>query len=103
MSADEPRRESRRYSPPEKRDAVLRVLKGEKVGAVAGDIGVGVNRLERWQARFVAGGVTALQSRRAHQTTFYETLKAHGSGITQWAALLLLLTVLVFFLVRFLT
>lgn len=102
MANDDSRRRSRQYSPREKRDAVLKLLKGEKTGAVADEIGVSVNRLERWQERFMAGGSAALEKRR-EQGSLFARIKGHGAEVTQWGGLLLVLTVVVFVLVRYLT
>lgn len=103
MSKEKPRRKSRHFSPREKRDAVLRLLKGEKTGAVAEDIGVGVNRLERWQERFLDGGTAALEKAHERHGSIFGSLKTHSAAVTQWAGLLVVLTVVVFFLVRYLT
>jgi hypothetical protein len=101
MSSGESRHRSRHYSLRAKQDAVLRVVKGEPATAVAEDVGVGINRLERWHSRFMEGGAAAL-NKRASRPGLYETLRTHGSEIMQWGALLVVLTVLVFFLVRIL-
>ena len=102
MPSDEPRRKSRHYSLQQKRDAVVRVVKGEQVAAVSKDVGIDVNRLERWHARFMEAGVAALNQKH-QQTTLYQTLKTHSAGISQWAGLLLVLAVVVYFLIRFLS
>jgi transposase-like protein len=102
MSNVESRPKSRHYSLHTKQDAVLRVLKGEKVAAVAEDTGVGVNRLERWHARFMEGGAAALDKKKTRSSPF-GSMRTHASGIMQWAVLLFVLTVLVFFLVRMLS
>jgi hypothetical protein len=102
MPRSQSRQHSLHYSLHAKQEAVLRVLKGEPVTAVAEDVGVGVNRLERWHSRFIEGGAAAL-NQRATRRGLYETLRTQGSGIMQWAGLLFVLTVLVFFLVRMLS
>ena len=102
MSSGESRHRSRHFSLRAKQDAVFRVLKGEPVASVAEDVGVGVNRLERWHSRFIEGGAAAL-NKKPTRTGLFETLRTQGSGIMQWVGLLFLLTVLVFFLVRILS
>lgn len=91
----------RRYNASEKSKAVLRVLKGERGAAVALELGVGIDRLERWESTFLSGARAALEE-KARRKTLYGTLKSNSKGISQWAGLLVALAAAVLFLVRFL-
>ena len=81
---------------------VLRVLRGEGAGAVADEIGVSVDRLERWQATFTSGGLEALKKRSAHHKTLGQKLAARTKMVRPWVGLLIALVVTIFLLVRFL-
>ena len=45
----------RRWSASQKRDVVLRLLRGESLDTVSREVGVELYRLEAWQARALAG------------------------------------------------
>ncbi len=52
-----------RFSAPRKVAAVTRVLRGEPLETVAGDLNVTVARLTEWRDRALAGAMTALKQR----------------------------------------
>lgn len=52
-----------RWSRAKKRDAVLRLLRGESIDAVSRALGVEIYRLERWRERALAGVDDALRER----------------------------------------
>jgi transposase-like protein len=86
----------RHVSPDEKRRIVLRVLGGESRQTVAHESDVSVDRIERWESRFLAAGERGLASRRHSRSRAGRVLAAIGP----WALLLAVLFVLVFFLTR---
>ncbi len=54
-----------RFSSRRKREAVLRVLRGETLDAVSRSLGVTAGTLADWRDRFLAGGESSLKSRPA--------------------------------------
>lgn len=68
-SAGEPaaRGEGGRFSSRRKREAVLRVLRGETLDAVSRSIGVTAGTLASWRDHFLAGGEASLKSRPADE------------------------------------
>lgn len=56
-------REGGRFSAARKREAVLRLLRGESLEAVSRDFGVTAARLASWRDDFVLAGEVALRSR----------------------------------------
>jgi hypothetical protein len=50
-----------RMSLKRKRDAVVRLLRGESLELVSRDLGVTAARLSNWRERFLSGGDTALK------------------------------------------
>ncbi len=68
-SAGEPaaRGEGGRFSSRRKREAVLRVLRGESLDAVSRSIGVTAGTLAGWRDQFLAGGESNLKSRPADE------------------------------------
>lgn len=92
---------SEHMSPAQKVSAVLRLLKGETLEMVGGELGVSVRHLERWQSDFLAAGASAMAKRK--QRTFYSWLGENSGVIVQWLGLLLALvvtTALLAFLIR---
>ncbi|MBI4875546.1 MAG: helix-turn-helix domain-containing protein [Acidobacteria bacterium] len=80
------------YATEAKVKAVLRVLRGEDVRAVAGDIGASESRLSRWQREFVAGGKS--QIAKSHKTRghrIWKQLKKDAARVFPWIGLLLAL------------
>ena len=53
-----------RFSAQRKRDAVLRLLKGEDLDLLSRELGVTAARLSQWREQFLAGGRAALKNRR---------------------------------------
>ena len=81
--------------------AVLRLLKGEDVNVVAQDHGVSIERLERWQEKFLEGGKNAIAAKK-NPKGFFSSLRKNSKALGQWTALLLLLIITVLILVKFL-
>lgn len=52
-----------RMSAPRKRDAVLRLMRGETLEALSRELKVPAGRLSQWRDAFIAAGETALKSR----------------------------------------
>lgn len=84
------------FSPKEKMKAALRVLAGEQEATVAEDLGVSLERLQRWQAVFVEGGHAALAKREEERHGSW--FARHRKAIIQWTVLLIVLvgTILLF-------
>lgn len=53
----------KRWSAPRKREAVLRLLRGEALDAVSRDLGIELYRLQEWRERALAGMEEALLER----------------------------------------
>jgi transposase len=70
----------------EKIDAVLRLLKGESIEPVSHELGVSVDRMERWKSRFVAAGSAEL-ARRTDDSSKSWAAK-HSVTFRQWIWLL---------------
>lgn len=77
--------------------AALRVLQGENVDAVAEDLGVSRERVRRWSERFVEGGREAILRREDRGAIKSKKRRA----LMQWASLVALLLILLFFLTRY--
>jgi hypothetical protein len=90
----------RRLTTTEKVSAVLRLLKGESLANLSRELGVGVNRLERWQNDFVSAGSAALAKRNGSDRNGW--FSQHAPAILQWIAFLIVLAVVIAFLQRFL-
>jgi transposase-like protein len=90
---------SRRFSTKEKTKAVLRLLKGENTSDVARELGTSPERLARWQQTFVDAGEAELDKKksRLHSTLLWK----HRKRVMQWAGVIVVLVVTVFFLTRF--
>ena len=58
-------RQRRRMSAGRKREAVLRLLRGEDLELVSRELGVTAAELSGWRDRFLAGGEASLKSRPA--------------------------------------
>jgi transposase-like protein len=82
-----------------KAQAVLRVLRGEDSRAVAQELGVSRQRLERWEREFVAAGQDALH--RPRHRRLLRRIRKRGKAIAQYAGLLLVLALTVLALMRF--
>lgn len=52
-----------RWSAKQKRDVVLRLLRGERVNVVSDEIGVPIHQLERWRVQFLEAGRAGLRMR----------------------------------------
>jgi hypothetical protein len=87
-----------RFTSHEKTAAVLRLLKGESVETVSQELGVSVDRVERWKSSFVAAGSAELAKRKDVPSKNWVT--KHGS-IWQWMWLLLALVAVISMLVLF--
>ena len=57
------RGERGRFTASRKREAVVRLLRGESLEAVSRDLGVTAARVSQWREEFVAGGEASLRSR----------------------------------------
>ena len=101
-SAESAERKRRRSLEPEaKAKAIMRVLAGETKASVAAELGVSIDRMERWQSTFYNAGVEAL----ANKSNARKSIKFKpGSGtLGQWAVLALILIASIVVLVRMLT
>jgi len=78
--------------------AAMRVLQGESADVVAESLGVSPERVNRWSERFVEGGREAILRREDRGATKSKKQRA----AMQWAGLVALLLVVLFFLTRFL-
>lgn len=63
-----------RFSAKRKREAVLRLLRGEDLDLVSRELGVTGSTLAQWRESFLEGGLGALRSRKADDRT--ERIKA---------------------------
>jgi hypothetical protein len=90
----------RRLTTAEKVSAVLRLLEGEPLASLSQELGVAVNRLERWQNDFVTAGSAALAKRKSSDRGGW--FSKHAAGILQWIAFLIVLAIVIVFLQRFL-
>ena len=92
-SVGEPARragEGGRFSSRRKREAVLRVLRGETLDAVSRAIGVTAGTLAGWRDQFLAGGEASLKSRPADdRDDEIQRLRAKVGEITMANELLL--------------
>jgi transposase-like protein len=61
------RPERGRFSAQRKMEAVLRLVRGETLDAVARELGASGSTLSGWRDRFLAAGQTALKSRPADE------------------------------------
>jgi hypothetical protein len=78
--------------------AALRVLQGESVDAVGADLGVSRERVQRWSDRFIEGGREAILRREDRAATKSKKRRV----VLQWASLVAVLLIVLFFLTRFL-
>ena len=90
----------RRFSREEKAQAVLRLIRGGGKSAIAAELGVPVDRLERWHDRFLEGGRAALVH-KSHKGRIARVREKLGSA-GQWSLLLIVLTASILLLLRFL-
>lgn len=60
-----PKSERGRFSAKRKREAVLRLLRGEDLDLVSRDVGVLGSTLAQWRDAFLEGGLGALRSRQS--------------------------------------
>ena len=58
-----------RWSAGKKMDAVLRLLRGEKLEELSRELGVEAHRIAAWRDEFLEGGKSALKGRTATETT----------------------------------
>lgn len=64
-SGDEANGKPKRWSAKRKRDAVLRLLRGEDLETLSRELGVPAARLSGWRDEFLAAGEAQLKSRRS--------------------------------------
>ena len=62
-----PKSDRGRFSAKRKREAVLRLLRGEDLDLVSREVGVTGSRLAQWRDAFLEGGLGALRTREADQ------------------------------------
>jgi ethanolamine utilization microcompartment shell protein EutL len=91
-----------RFSTAEKTKAVLRLLAGENVLAVAAELQVTIDRIERWKSAFLAGGEAAIEKQTEERRNSHRGLlsKKTKAGLLQWAGILLVLVVVIYFMTR---
>jgi transposase-like protein len=90
------------FSPQQKANAVLQVLKGNDVNQVAKELDVSVERLNRWKDLFVEGGKAALEE-RSHENTALARRRRQRQKIVQWALIIVALIIGLAALIRFVT
>lgn len=56
-----PQKTTPQYSATTRKDAILRVLRGERVEDVAGELGLSPERLERWRDEFIEAGIKGVR------------------------------------------
>jgi len=86
-----------RFTSHEKTDAVLRLLKGESVEIVSQELGVTINRIERWKSSFISAG-TAELGRRKESSSKSRGMK-RWVFVRQWIWLLFALVAVISMLV----
>ena len=86
-----------RFTSHEKTDAVLRLLKGESVEIVSDELGVAVERIERWKSSFIAAGSAELAKRKDVSSKNWGV--KHAGSIRQWIWLLCALVAVISVLV----
>ena len=62
--SEKPKREQGRWTSKRKREAVLRLLRGEDIDVVSRELGVTGATLAQWRAAFIDAGQAALKSKR---------------------------------------
>jgi transposase-like protein len=67
-SGGDPEQERGRFSSRRKREAVLRLLRGEELDAVSRELGVTAATLSSWREEFLAAGRTGLKARTTPAT-----------------------------------
>ncbi len=82
----------RHFSAEEKTKAVLRLLRGEDIHALAEELKVHPERLSRWERRFLAAGQKAFDKPKQPRIS---------AAVWQWAALVVVLLITVAVLSRF--
>jgi hypothetical protein len=95
------RKRRRNFEPEAKAKAIMRVLAGEPKASVAAELGVSVDRMERWQSTFYNAGVDALAKKSSTRTSV--KFKPGSGTIGQWLLLALILVASIIVLVRMLT
>jgi len=80
-----------------KTDAVLRVFSGEAVETLSQELGVGVNRIERWKVRFIDAGSAELAKRKDGSSS--SRVARYFGSIRQWFWLVLAMVAIVSVLV----
>ena len=98
-SAERKRRRS--LEPEAKAKAIIRVLAGEPKASVAAELGVSVERMERWQSTFYNAGVDALAQKSGARKSI--KFKPGSGTLGQWLLLALILVASIVVLVRMLT
>ena len=79
----------------------MRVLAGESRASVAAELGVSIERMERWQSTFYNAGVDALAQKSGARKSM--KFKPGSGTLGQWVLLVLILVASVVVLVRMLT
>lgn len=65
--SSKPSPERGRFSAKRKREAVLRLLRGEALDILSREIGVTAATLAQWRDHFLEGGIASLRSKRSDQ------------------------------------
>ena len=87
----------------EKVNAVLRVLGGEDIDAVAEAISVSTRRLSEWRDTFLQGGEAELQSvQNRPKSTNHRGKTGNAKVVAQWSGMIVVLFLVVYLLVRML-
>ena len=85
-SSAESRSSRRLFSSEDKSKIVIRLLSGEDIHSLSGEYGVSVERLARWESRFLEAGRQALNKSERRRIP---------PAVWQWTGLLLVLLVTV--------
>jgi transposase len=91
-----------RFSKAEKTKAVLRILAGEDDRKIASELQVSLDRIERWRSTFIAGGEAAIEKEAEERRSSHRgwLSKKTKSGMLQWAGILLVLVIVIYFMTR---
>ena len=79
---------------------MLRLLKGEPVNVLSAELGVSVQRLERWHSDFLEAGASRMAKK--NRLSGYDWFAEHSAAIVQWAGLLLALVAAIIAMAMFL-
>ena len=98
LDTEDSRSKKRSFTGNEKMEAVLRLLRGENVGALSSEFGASVERLKTWEQRFLDAGHSALAQRK-HRSG--PSLWDKRQAVLQWTAVVVALLLTVFVITRF--